>query len=517
MKKIFTLFSISMLVAINLNAQVLNSSFENWEQRSFTLDVSAIAPIPLPPETYNYNTPEEWTTGNQITNSNLLGGNELVSQSSTNVVDGSSSIRLETDILSIPLAGDFTVPGFVISGAFDVELVQFISVFGGGGNVNFASIPKSGQPYTERAESLVGHINYAPTGSDSCWIFSALVRNVNGEREVIAIAELVQQGNTNGTTFFSADYEYFNCATPDTVVTLISSSYIDPSEPYTGLEGSVLFVDSLAMIVPSTPILFAPILEDDELTVFVNESGSVEILLNDAFCDGDEDNVTIVLDTDNGVSVLNANNVLEYTPEEDYEGTETLIYEICNSAGCDQATVVINVIPYPPCVASDLTLTLNSGQNQNIVPLTTDCDNTTLAISTQPSNGTASVVNGELVYESNEGFTGSDSFQYTVCSDLDPSDCDEATVFITVVLSLNEISTNLFSIYPNPVENNLNITLDINENANVSIYNASGQIVLSKDFVNTTNLNTSNLSNGIYFIRLQTENGIAHQKIQVSK
>lgn len=516
MRKIFTLFSISMLVALNLNAQVLNSSFENWEQRSYTLDVSSIAPIPIPPETYNYNTPEEWTTGNQITKANLLGGNELVSQSSANVVDGSSSIRLETDILSIPLAGDFTVPGFVISGIFEVDLEEFIAVFGGGGNFDVASIPNSGQPYTDRAESLVGYINYAPSAFDSCWIYSALTRNVNGEREIIAVAEFIKRGNTNGNMFFEAKYNYFSCENPDTVVTLISSSYIEPNQQYTGIDGSVLYVDSLDMITPLEP------LRDDALTIFINETEVVDVLANDIlFCDSlDLTTLEITNQPASGSATILTDNTVEYTPNTNFLGEDIFTYQICDSttsSNCYQATVTINVIPYPPCVASDLTVTLNSEESQNIVLLTTDCDNSTLSITMEPSNGTASVVNEELVYESNEDFSGSDSFQYTVCSDLDPDDCDTATVFITVVLSLNEIDANLISIYPNPVESTLNIALDLNESASVSLINTNGQVVLFDTFLYRTNLNVAYLANGVYFLKLQTENGVAHHKIQVSK
>ncbi|MGL2963931.1 DUF7619 domain-containing protein [Flavobacterium sp. RSB2_4_14] len=66
---------------------------------------------------------------------------------------------------------------------------------------------------------------------------------------------------------------------------------------------------------------------------------------------------------------------------------------------------------------------------------------------------------------------------------------------------------SLFSIYPNPTHDILNITL---ANANgilkrISIYNTLGQLLLTTN--NTTSLDTSALSQGMYFIMVETDKG----------
>jgi LPXTG-motif cell wall-anchored protein len=63
-----------------------------------------------------------------------------------------------------------------------------------------------------------------------------------------------------------------------------------------------------------------------------------------------------------------------------------------------------------------------------------DINTASLAIKTAPTNGTAVVTDGKVVYTPKSGYTGADSFQYTICSVVTEGDapCDSATVSITV-------------------------------------------------------------------------------------
>ncbi|PHS04080.1 MAG: hypothetical protein COA88_14515 [Kordia sp.] len=77
------------------------------------------------------------------------------------------------------------------------------------------------------------------------------------------------------------------------------------------------------------------------------------------------------------------------------------------------------------------------------------------------------------------------------------------------VLATNDFNfNNGFSIYPNPVTNELNITFNkSNTLTNVSIHNMLGQVIFTKEISskNDLKINTSNLSNGMYFITINTE------------
>ncbi|NTV84699.1 MAG: T9SS type A sorting domain-containing protein, partial [Bacteroidales bacterium] len=72
-----------------------------------------------------------------------------------------------------------------------------------------------------------------------------------------------------------------------------------------------------------------------------------------------------------------------------------------------------------------------------------------------------------------------------------------------------------FSVYPNPVNDQLNITTDV-EMTQVEIFNQLGQRVYSQVVKNTYfDLNTSEFNSGVYYIRITTVNGVATEKVMV--
>jgi hypothetical protein len=77
---------------------------------------------------------------------------------------------------------------------------------------------------------------------------------------------------------------------------------------------------------------------------------------------------------------------------------------------------------------------------------------------------------------------------------------------LSAILSLedNEISKN-FAIYPNPVNNHLQLQLATNlEYKKATIYNYFGQLILQSK---TTTINVSDLASGVYFLEVETNTG----------
>lgn len=56
------------------------------------------------------------------------------------------------------------------------------------------------------------------------------------------------------------------------------------------------------------------------------------------------------------------------------------------------------------------------------------------------------------------------------------------------------------SIFPNPFSDEINVTLKINDNLRVVMYNDGGQLVLNKDLPNSSKINTQSLTPGVYII-----------------
>jgi len=82
------------------------------------------------------------------------------------------------------------------------------------------------------------------------------------------------------------------------------------------------------------------------------------------------------------------------------------------------------------------------------------------------------------------------------------------TEFINDALSVSDFDFNGFSMYPNPASDILNIKLNNITNADLSIYDIQGKLVLKQSVSEEQNLelNVSELQSGLYFVKLNTNN-----------
>jgi len=80
-----------------------------------------------------------------------------------------------------------------------------------------------------------------------------------------------------------------------------------------------------------------------------------------------------------------------------------------------------------------------------------------------------------------------------------------------------ENNANLALIFPNPVKNELNITTTSNMKS-LKITNSLGQVVINNLVKgNSYKVNTTSLNAGVYFVQMETSNGISTQKFVVSE
>jgi hypothetical protein len=63
-------------------------------------------------------------------------------------------------------------------------------------------------------------------------------------------------------------------------------------------------------------------------------------------------------------------------------------------------------------------------------------------------------------------------------------------------------------IYPNPVTDKLNISIQNNESSEIIIYDISSKKLLQQTFANSTSLNTERLAKGIYLYEVRNKNGL---------
>jgi len=99
---------------------------------------------------------------------------------------------------------------------------------------------------------------------------------------------------------------------------------------------------------------------------------------------------------------------------------------------------------------------------------------------------------------------------------------EDAWVFMVDDLSIDFIVGTpetdqevVYSIYPNPVTDQVNITSE-KEMTQVDIFNQLGQNVFSQVVKNNFfSLNTTEYNSGVYYIRITTENGVATEKVMI--
>lgn len=91
------------------------------------------------------------------------------------------------------------------------------------------------------------------------------------------------------------------------------------------------------------------------------------------------------------------------------------------------------------------------------------------------------------------------------------TDCD-------AVLATNNVDNTIFSIYPNPSNGNININSNKNNGlAKVEMFDINGRRVLSTqiDLTNTGNVNATQLTTGIYVIKVSTDTSVHTQKLVI--
>ncbi|MCK5918690.1 MAG: tandem-95 repeat protein [Cocleimonas sp.] len=189
----------------------------------------------------------------------------------------------------------------------------------------------------------------------------------------------------------------------------------------------------------------APDAVDDSFTTNDDTSITYDVLNNDSDPDGDNLIISTTTDADHGtVEILNGK--IKYTPVEGYTGYDHFTYTISDGKNhTDTATVKVSIEETEqeeenkaPEAKDDLFTTyVNTAMTYDVIDNDhDDDDDDTLTISTvtDASHGTAEIVNNEIKYTPKTGYTGSDSFTYTITDNKGHS----ATATVTVTIEEEE-------------------------------------------------------------------------------
>jgi VCBS repeat-containing protein len=146
----------------------------------------------------------------------------------------------------------------------------------------------------------------------------------------------------------------------------------------------------------------------------------INVLANDTDAEGNPLTTTVVTGPLHGTLVKNADGSFSYTPHKDWYGTDSFTYTANDGkANSNLATVTLTVKPVNDApVANNAAYTLQKDGSIKIDlrSLTSDVDGNCLTLCvSNPGKGTLTKnADGTYTYRPRAGYTGADSFSYTV-------------------------------------------------------------------------------------------------------
>ncbi len=199
--------------------------------------------------------------------------------------------------------------------------------------------------------------------------------------------------------------------------------------------------NTATVTVTVNPVNDAPVADAQSVTT--DEDTPVAITLTGSDVDGDALTFAIATPPAHGTLSGSAPN-LTYTPEADYSGPDSFTFTV-NDGLLDStpATVTITVAPVNDApVANAQTVSTLQDTPLPITLTGSDVENDplTFAITTSPAHGTLSGTAPDLTYTPDAGFSGSDSFSFTVNDGL----LDSAPALVTInVAYVNTAPTDI--------------------------------------------------------------------------
>ncbi len=187
-----------------------------------------------------------------------------------------------------------------------------------------------------------------------------------------------------------------------------------------------------------------PVAADDAFSVSENETyifDSDILLENDDIVDNARITDFDAETTQGGEVVDERDGTFSYTPPADFKGEDTFTYTICvpgDSDRCSTATVTVTVEDAGDPVAEDDTYQTNENSSfsiNNFLDNDQLIDNASVTeVLSESGNATVTLEeNGSITYTPNDGFSGEDTFTYTICDDDETPNCDTATITVNVI------------------------------------------------------------------------------------
>jgi len=196
----------------------------------------------------------------------------------------------------------------------------------------------------------------------------------------------------------------------------------------------------------------APVANPDSFTMNANTTLSLlapGVLANDTDQDGDPLTAALASNVSHGALTFNANGSFNYTPANNFTGTDSFIYQASDGiafSGNAIVTITVNApVNHPPVVTN---IKFNTGANTTFLGFffpefasDADGDLLTFRIIQMPSHGTLSFTSpARADYTPNSNFLGTDTFTYVANDGKEDSNVGTVSFIVLPVLSINNVS-----------------------------------------------------------------------------
>ncbi|WP_415686423.1 Ig-like domain-containing protein [Gillisia hiemivivida] len=199
--------------------------------------------------------------------------------------------------------------------------------------------------------------------------------------------------------------------------------------------------DTATVTITVNPINDAPIANDDVAEVDEDNPVTISVLDNDSDVDGDDLTVIDTTNPDNGTVVINENGTITYTPNDNFNGSDSFEYTISDgNGGTDTATVTITVNPVDDSPPAPPTVSVTQPT----------CENPTGTITVQTIEGLTYSLNG-VDYQESGVFADLEPGTYSVIAQdgfEQDSEITEVILNAPVAIAI-ETRTNVSQCYDN--------------------------------------------------------------------
>ncbi|MBM0660478.1 gliding motility-associated C-terminal domain-containing protein [Capnocytophaga genosp. AHN8471] len=306
-----------------------------------TVSPTATATPTAGDNTYDVPTSGTATVVGTILSNDTVDG--VASATATNVTVSVTTAPTGTGVPTIGSNGSVTVPANAIPGVYtytyhicsvatptacSTEATVTVTV-----RQPVPVLPNNNMVYTDTTTTTAGNITTGgtvgtqsvttgPTGNVTITVVTPATPQVPGGTVPTLNPDgtvTVPTGTASGT--YTITYQVCTTATPTSCVTGVVTITVSPTTV--------------------TPTVL-PVAVDDRASTAVNTPVNIAVLPNDTLNGATTPNV--VTSPANGTVMVNSDNTIEYRPHTGFTGTDTFVYEICNSAGCSSATVTVEVV-----------------------------------------------------------------------------------------------------------------------------------------------------------------------------